>query len=85
MKILFRQPCVLPVKKYGGTERIIYWLMQAMVKAGHEIIFIGKQGTDLSKEGIQFLCDDGLDDWRALIPRDVDIVHLNYPLIQQSP
>lgn len=53
--------------------------MQAMVKAGHEIIFIGKQGTDLSKEGIQFLCDDSLDDWRALIPRDVDIVHLNYP------
>lgn len=79
MKILFRQPCILPVKKYGGTERIIYWLMQAMAKAGHEIVFIGKQGTDLSKDGIQFLCDDDLEDWRELIPDDVDIVHLNYP------
>jgi glycosyltransferase involved in cell wall biosynthesis len=79
LKILFRQPCILPVKKYGGTERIIYWLMQAMAKAGHDVVFIGKAGTDLSAEGIEFLCDDDLEDWRELIPKDVDIVHLNYP------
>lgn len=85
MKIVFRHPCVLPVAKYGGTERIIYWLMSAMAQAGHKVSFIGKSGTNLQREGIEFFNEDEVDDWRVLLPKDADILHLNYPPNPNEP
>ncbi len=35
MKIVFHHEHVLPVIKYGGIERIIYWHMLELVKQGH--------------------------------------------------
>ena len=40
MKITFEHAGVLPVTHYGGTERIIYWLMKGLVEAGHEVNLI---------------------------------------------
>lgn len=79
MNIVFRHPCVLPVKRYGGTERIIFWLMIAMAEAGHKVTFIGKTGTELGSFGVNFEDEDLVEDWRTLIPKDADILHLNYP------
>lgn len=83
MNIVFHYNCKLPVRKYGGTERIIYWLMQAMAKAGHHITFIGFGTKELENEGIHFIDSQGVEDWRTLIPKNTDILHLNYPPYQE--
>ena len=31
----------IPPKKYGGTEKVIYWLCQEMTKRGHDVFLFG--------------------------------------------
>ncbi|MDH5580760.1 MAG: glycosyltransferase [Bdellovibrionales bacterium] len=79
MKILFESSAVLPVLKYGGTERIIYWLMKELVKKGHEVTLIGHPQSDVENIGVRLIPNvENLADWRSLIPPDIDLIHLFY-------
>jgi glycosyltransferase involved in cell wall biosynthesis len=78
MKILFEHNGVLPVKRYGGTERIIFWLMKELAKRGHEVSFIGDPRSDVKRYGIK-LISRTTQDWRHLVPSDIDIVHMFSP------
>ena len=78
MKILFEHNGILPIKKYGGTERIIFWLMKELVRRGHKVYLIADQGSDVKKYGIE-LIPRMSDDWRSLVPSDIDIVHIFSP------
>ncbi|OFZ27876.1 MAG: hypothetical protein A2381_07730 [Bdellovibrionales bacterium RIFOXYB1_FULL_37_110] len=78
MKILFKHDGVLPVKRYGGTERIIYWLMKHLVKLGHEVVLIGNPKSEVEKDGIKLIKNNLVKDWRTLIPSDIDLIHLFY-------
>lgn len=78
MKILFEHNGSLPVKRYGGTERIIFWLMKELVKRGHEVFLIASADSDVKKYGIK-LIPRTVDDWRSLVPSNIDIVHLFSP------
>lgn len=75
MKIVFEHSGVLPVIKYGGTERIIYWLMQELVRLGHEVVLIGHKDSDVASIGATLIVR-AEEDWRKHIPRDADILHL---------
>lgn len=77
MKILFEHPCLLPVKDYGGTERLIYWLMKELASRGHDVYFIGLEGSKVDDIGVNLIHHNKAD-WRALIPKDVDLIHLFY-------
>ena len=79
MKILFEHSGVLPVQKYGGTERIIYWLMKELVQLGHKVYLLGHPVSQVSKIGVILIKKIlGQTDWRAQIPKDVDLIHLFY-------
>ncbi|MEI6092564.1 MAG: glycosyltransferase [bacterium] len=78
MKILFEHNGILPVQRYGGTERIIFWLMKELVKRGHEIFLIASKNSDVKKHGIKLIPRTS-DDWRSLIPSNIDVVHLFAP------
>jgi len=78
MKVLFYHSGSIPVKKYGGTERIVYWLMKELVKRGHEILLLGDPKSSVEKIGAR-LIPISHEDWRQQIPSDVDIVHLFEP------
>jgi hypothetical protein len=65
----------IPVKKYGGTERILYWLMKELVKKGNTIYFIGSKESKVFDIGVNLIPFDG-GDWRTLIPKNTDIVQL---------
>lgn len=78
MRILFEHNGSLPVKRYGGTERIIFWLMKELVKRGHEVFLIASADSDVKKYGIK-LIPRASDDWRSLVPSNIDIVHLFSP------
>lgn len=76
MKILFRHKEIVPVKNYGGTERILWWLMKELVAEGHEVFLIGDPKSDLKEIGATLIADNGKKDWTRLIPKGVDVLHL---------
>lgn len=78
MKIVFECSTPLPVKKYGGTERIIYWLMKELVRAGHEVTLIGHPDSQVETIGVRHLPVVLGEDWREQIPKDTDLIHLFY-------
>lgn len=77
MKILFQHHTAVPVKTYGGTERILMWLMKELVLLGHEVVLIGHPDSIVDDIGVELIPNiDKLEDWRPLIPSDVDILHV---------
>jgi len=76
MKILLVNNGIIPVTLYGGTERVIWCLGKELVKLGHNVTYLVKEGS---------FCDFGavipIDDHKdiiAQIPDDVDVVHFNF-------
>lgn len=64
----------LPANNYGGTERVVYWLGQALVELGHKVTFLARESK------IHFAAVQKLEKTRNIesqIPSDVDIVHLH--------
>ncbi len=77
MKILFEHPEKVPVKNYGGTERILIWLMKELISLGHTVYLIGHPESDVSNLGVNLIPKPrGVKDFRPYIPKDVDIIHL---------
>jgi glycosyltransferase involved in cell wall biosynthesis len=77
MKIVFEHNGILPVLKYGGTERIIYWLMKELVKLGHQVTLIGSAESQVQSIGVKLI--PRIDhEWTKLIPKDTDLVHTFY-------
>ena len=70
MKILFEHKGVLPIKRYGGTERIIFWLMKELARRGHKVYLIAASNSDVKQFGIE-LIPRVSDDWRSLVPSDI--------------
>ena len=76
MHILIVNNTSIPVKQYGGTERVIWWLGKQLVKMGHQVSYLVGSGS---------YCDfatnvDVLDHtipFNQQIPDGVDVVHLN--------
>lgn len=78
MKILFEHDGILPVTRYGGTERVIFWHMRELVRQGHQVFCICDERSKLSEYGIHLIPSTGDSDWSALIPSGIDIIHLTY-------
>ena len=80
MKIVFEYSARLPVIKYGGVERQLFWIMRELARIGHEVVIIGHPCSDVEKHGITLIKNHHKDrDWRRLIPADTGIVSLFYP------
>lgn len=80
MKIVFHHPHPLPVIRYGGIERIIYWHMIELSRRGHQVVLIGHKDSKVKEFGIELipLSEQNKNSWEALIPDDTSIVHLFY-------
>lgn len=90
MKIIFYHHTPLPVKTYGGTERIMFWHMKELAKLRHEVVLLGHPDSQVEEFGIKLikLSNDNIrNGWEKLIPLDADIVHLqvNKTLEQNIP
>lgn len=73
MKIALVHPAVIPPRKYGGTERIVYWLMVALRSLGHQVVLVSAPG------GHEAQADDYVpydENWETRLPPGVDLVHL---------
>jgi glycosyltransferase involved in cell wall biosynthesis len=82
MKVVFEHSGVLPVKKYGGIERILFWHMVELVKRGHEVVLFGHEDSKVEEFGIELI--PKCSDWVKKIPSDTDIIHLTYNFVPKS-
>lgn len=79
MKIVFRHAGILPVVKYGGIERILFWHMKELAKRGHDVVFFGHKGSDVERFGIEFHeTTENIEDLDDMIPKDADLLHLTF-------
>lgn len=77
MHILIVHKEAIPVQKYGGTERVIWYLGQELVKMGHRVSYLVKCGSYCPFADVLYL-----DENRKIseqIPESVDIVHFSDP------
>lgn len=76
MHILIVNNTRIPAHKYGGTERIVWWLGKELVKKGHRVSFLVAEGSscDFAKV-IPYDFSKTVEDQT---PEDVDFVHFFY-------
>jgi len=75
MNILIVCNSVLPAKLYGGTERVVWDLGEALVKQGHKLSFLAKKGSVCNfAEIIEINPNKSIN---SQIPENTDIVHFN--------
>src|SRR3990167_3740355 len=76
----------VPVKHYGGMERVIEALIEGFLELGHKVTLIAFKG-DYQIPGVTFLDLDRYSSMEVanqnffeLVPKDADIVHFHLPL-----
>ncbi len=77
MKIAFKHSAVVPVKTYGGTERVLYWLMKELVQMGHEVSLLGPTGCDVMSIGVKYQTHNS-----KISPDRFDVVHYFEPVAE---
>jgi len=76
MHILIVNNTSIPVKQYGGTERVIWWLGKELVNRGHQVSYLVGPGSHCDfATGVHVLNHD--IPFNQQIPPGVDVVHLN--------
>ena len=76
MHILIVNNTSIPVKQYGGTERVIWWLGNQLVLMGHQVSYLVAPGSHCDfATGVHALNQD--IPFNQQIPAGVDLVHLN--------
>jgi len=76
MHILIVNHSFLPAVKYGGTERVIWWLGKALVAQGHKVSYLVSKGSHCTFANV-LLYNESVP-FNTLVPADVDVVHLNH-------
>ena len=74
----------LPVRGYGGTQRVVVWLARGLAEQGHRVTLLAPSGSGVPEAGLipfdgRALGRPGFDLGR-MVPTDTDIVHAHAPL-----
>jgi len=76
MHILIVNNTSIPVHKYGGTERVIWWLGKALVQFGHQVSYLVAPGSSCDFANVHTYNESV--PFNRLIPDGIDVVHLNH-------
>ncbi|MDR9828550.1 glycosyltransferase [Vibrio sp. FNV 38] len=75
MNVLIFSPKKLPVRNYGGTERVVWDMVEALSLLGHNITLLAGVGTECSwARVIEYNPNIALN---SQLPSDIDIVHFH--------
>lgn len=75
MNILVYTRATLPVKNYGGTERVIWDLVHALALSGQKVTLLAGEGTECQwARVIEYQPDKPLAEQ---IPSDIEVVHFH--------
>ncbi|MEO5800563.1 MAG: glycosyltransferase [Gemmatimonadales bacterium] len=89
LHIALYHPGRLPVRKYGGTERVVVWLARGLAELGHKVTLLAAPGSHVPETTLvpvdpKLSATPGGPDLTALLPRGVDLLHAHVPL-QRPP
>ena len=74
----------LPVKGYGGTERIVVALVRGLAELGHRVTVVAAPGTKLHEAAVVEVpaprLRDPAFDLVPHLPRDTDVAHAHFPM-----
>jgi glycosyltransferase involved in cell wall biosynthesis len=74
----------LPVKGYGGTERIVVALVRGLAELGHRVTLVAAPGTRLREATVVEVpaprLRDPTYDLAPHLPRDADVAHAHFPV-----
>jgi glycosyltransferase involved in cell wall biosynthesis len=76
MKILIVNNTQIPAPKYGGTERMIWWLGKELHRLGHQVTYLVAPGSSCPFANV--LAYDPAIDINLQVPDEVDVVHFNF-------
>jgi glycosyltransferase involved in cell wall biosynthesis len=84
MRIALVHHTALPVRGYGGTERVVVSLVRGLAALGHEVTLLAPPGTRVPEATLvqvpQARLRDPAADLTSLIPPGTDLLHAFYPL-----
>ncbi len=67
----------IPVVKYGGIQRIVWWLGKELVRQGHQVTYLVGAGSHCPFAEVLFY--DSSRGLNGQIPESADVVHLYVP------
>ncbi len=74
----------LPVKGYGGTERVVVALVRGLAALGHRVTLLAAPGTEVREASLIAVpplpLTDPTRDLTTLLPRDADVLHAFFPV-----
>ena len=88
MHIVQFQHTRVPVEKYGGAQRIVVWLSQALVELGHEVTLLAGRGSNVP--GVRVVEVDAAEvrrpgfDVHQYVRGPVDVMHY-HGLVEHPP
>lgn len=84
MRITLAHHTRLPVKGYGGTERVVVALARGLAALGHELTLIAPPGTKIPGARLipvpEAKLRDAAHDLSPLVPPESEIVHAFFPV-----
>lgn len=88
MHVVQFQHTRVPVAKYGGAERIVVWLAQALVELGHEVTLLAGHGSRVPGVRVVEVAADEVRqpgfDVHRYVDRPVDVMHY-HELVKHPP
>jgi glycosyltransferase involved in cell wall biosynthesis len=84
MHVVQFQHTRVPVDKYGGAQRIVVWLSQALVELGHEVTLLAGPGSRVP--GVRVVEVEASEvrrpgfEVRRYVDRPVDVMHYHGPV-----
>lgn len=76
MHVTLYHDALIPPPKYGGTERIIYWLGKALIALGHDVTLIAHRGSHIDGARLIELPARENGRWEERVPPETDLLHL---------
>ncbi len=83
LHILILYNGLIPTPKYGGTSRDVWYLGKELIKMGHRITFLVRQGSQCDFARVIALNPEL--SLASQIPEDVDLVHSHIPIWEPLP
>lgn len=76
MHILLANNTQIPAIEYGGTERVIWWLGKELVKKGHTVTYLVKEGSTCDFADVLYY--NPQKSINSQIPENADLVHMHF-------
>jgi glycosyltransferase involved in cell wall biosynthesis len=74
----------LPVRGYGGTQRVIVWLARGLAELGHRVTLLAAAGSEVREASVIALDPRAVQqpgfDLTPVLPSSVEILHAHAPL-----